>query len=122
MTGQQLANELGAPVFAPTRPVAGFSDANIITVDKSSWRQRFDSELQTKLFERPDIAVGWRTFVRNLDAVDLLLSLDEAVSFLGGVFLSFGNTVDSAEIPENIEKMTHVAELLIASSHSTPKI
>lgn len=96
------------------KPVAEFSNANIVIVDNSFWRRRFDLELQKRLSKRWDIAVGWRTFVRNMDAVDSLLSLDYANAFLDGVLLSFGDTVADAESPESIAKMKHVAELLMA--------
>lgn len=93
-----------------------FANTNIIIVDRPSWRRRFSEEFQKKLSSRFDVAVGWRTFVRNLEIVEQLLELECAVPYLDGALLSFGDRPTDTDSIDNIEKMQYVAELLMTSA------
>jgi len=55
-SAQQLANELGAPVYAPSRPVAWDSQTD-------NWI--FDTDVYGSNVPRSDIQPGWHTFYPN---------------------------------------------------------
>lgn len=59
-TAQQLADELGGPVFAPNRPVAWDSQTDRWVFDTDVFPDEID-------LPRPDIQPGWRTFYPSGD-------------------------------------------------------